>query len=740
MAAEFTVDELVARAIIGPDQSIVVVVPVFNAYEELVRCLEAIERHTRLDVPVLIVDDRGSDRRTIAFVEKIAAQSGRKYVVLENSTNLGFVRGCNRAFRATGDADVIILNSDVVVGAGWVEGLEKAAASSNLIATVSTLTNFGTILSTPNRNVPTRDLPGALSPESAARVVAQNGLGLNPTIPTAVGHCMLIRRIALRLLGGFDETFGMGYGEEVDFSLRAVQHGLRNICADNVFTYHKGHGSFGLEARQIQAQNERVINSRYRWYLPWVESEMIDLHSPLADAIVVSARALRGLHLGIDARSLGPHLTGTQRVTLETIRALAAVEGVSRLSVYLPGEVPVYARDYVGDSDSIEFVTPKEFGRSEKRCDVIYRPFQVNHPDELDWLRAHGYRVIVNQLDVISYNNPDYAYAHANWNAYRELTKLTMAMVDGVAFISNQAREEVHSAGLLDGVPTAVVWCGADSGFDPVHESMPLAFPNDGKSLLLCVGHSFHHKNRVWAIKLFKEVTARGWDGRLVLAGPNPPDGNSLAAEADLLFGLPEIADRVTAMGSLSEPEKQWLMNRTALMLYPTMVEGFGLVPFEAAEQGIPTLSTRQGSLDEVLPTDIPTIDDLDLGSAADAAYEILTDPDRAKAVVEAIQRRAQEFTWAGVAERIVELADETLRHRSRAVVGINTERLVQWFDELPLPAIEDEARPLRYWLEHLVQSRPPGGDRIMRKILPVGSKRQTAFRQFVNYLRVRFS
>ena len=37
-------------------------------------------------------------------------------------------------------------------------------------------------------------------------------------------------------------------------------------------------------------------------------------------------------------------------------------------------------------------------------------------------------------------------------------------------------------------------------------------------------------------------------------------------------------------------------------MLYPTVQEGFGLVPFEAARAGVPCLFAAQTSLAEVLP------------------------------------------------------------------------------------------------------------------------------------------
>jgi len=732
-----TEHESVVMSLVG-GSLVNIVIPVFNAYDDFVRCIESVERNTDDSVAVLIVDDAGGDRRFLDFLRRVSIASNRQFVILENAENLGFVRSCNRAFRATGYSDVALVNSDVVVGAEWLSGLVDAAASSNLVATVSTLTNHGTILSTPVRNRPYSELSGSLSPDSAASLVFAAGLGVNPTIPTAVGHCLLIRRIALQLLGGFDEKYGKGYGEEVDFSLRAVQSGLRNVVADKVFTYHRGNGSFGAEGRSLEAQNDKLVRSHFPWYEPWMNDEQADMHSPLADALAVSANALRGLHLGVDARCLGPSISGTQRVVLETIRSLSAVDDVARLLVYLPGEIPSYVSDFIGDSSGVDFVTPADSERLDLRCDVIYRPYQLQHPSELEWLRRHGNRVVLNQLDLISYNNPAYSLNYETWSGYRELTKLALSSVDGVAFISEHARSEALAAGVVgEETLMRVIGCGVDSGFDLPQSAPPRGFPLDELPLILCLGNSYHHKNRVWALNLFKAIKARGWSGRLVLAGATPPEGNSLGDEAEFMLRSSDLVDHVTFMGGVSEAEKQWLMDRSALVLFPTLVEGFGLMPFEAAVQGIPVLTTRQGSLDEVLPEDLQTIDDLDLESATELAFRLLTDSDAANAAVRSVQTRALDFVWSKVALQIVELAQLTLTRPGRSVVALNAQMIVDWYDGIPSTKIEKEDRPSRYWLEQFLGWRPTD-DRLLRYLLPQDSKRQTAWRQLVNHVRAR--
>ena len=54
-----------AREALSDRTSPVVVVPVYNGYDDAIRCLESLIRHTPTGADILVVDDVGSDRRLI---------------------------------------------------------------------------------------------------------------------------------------------------------------------------------------------------------------------------------------------------------------------------------------------------------------------------------------------------------------------------------------------------------------------------------------------------------------------------------------------------------------------------------------------------------------------------------------------------------------------------------------------------------------------------------------------------
>jgi len=725
---------------LGGTGDAIVVVPVYNGYEDVARCYASLFQWTPSAVRVLVVDDCGPDRRPIQLLDQLAKEPEQLVVVLHRSSNGGFVGACNDAFEATGRNDVILINSDVVVGPEWFERLTAAANSSSLIATATTLTNHGSILSLPVRNRPDERLPRGMDPADAARRIAENSLQLRPTIPTAIGHCVYIKRQVLEIVGLFDREFGTGYGEEVDFSQRAVKAGFRHCCADDVFTFHRGGGSFGEGAAAQQAHNEAILNARYPWYPHWIVRTSTDEHSLLALALDRARIALTGMTVAIDGTCLGSVWAGTQAVTLESVKALSEALEDSDASITVLHS-PAMTSDVAAIIDGLPNVKRSPVTSLDDRepvCDIIYRPYQVNSLDELRWLRKRGRRLIVNQLDLISWSNPSYFGSDHAWLSQRDLTRLTLSSADGVAFISDFVRQEVDAERLIpSGTSQRVVYCGTTSTLDIGTADMarPAGIPEKHRPFLFVLGASYHHKNRVFAICLLAALRSRGWDGFLVMAGPTPPHGNSMGDETLASLLDASIADHVVTLGDLSESEKAWIYSEAALSVYPTCSEGFGLVPFESARHGVPILSSRQGSLDEILPVGILTLDTFDIDDAAAKAWDLLHTSTARAAQCEAINEAATRFTWERTARELLTLFGETLRSPQNRTVAVWGEGA----EQIEIESQQTVAEPPRGHTSEIVErqlQRLLELDRLKRLAAPDGSRRQDAARRSANWAR----
>ena len=123
---------------------------------------------------------------------------------------------------------------------------------------------------------------------------------------------------------------------------------------------------------------------------------------------------------------------------------------------------------------------------------------------------------------------------------------------------------------------------------------------------ILCLGTDYAHKNRDLALAVLADLRRRGHAHALVMAGPTVPYGSSQLAEANFLLHHGDtLESEVFLLPDLPSSERNWLIRHADLVLYPSSAEGFGLVPYEAARFGTPTLFTRFGPLQELAP-DIP--------------------------------------------------------------------------------------------------------------------------------------
>ena len=646
---------------------VIVVVPLYGAHDLFVRCLRSLLEHTPRAVPILIADDAGPDPASRAFAEKLAVEGvlEHRLLWLRQRQNLGFVGNVNAAFAISAPADVVVLNSDCVVGPGWLEGMRHAAYDDTNVATATAFTNHGTIVSLPVRNLPHPDLPQGMDFLQSARAVRAASLRLRPRIPTCIGHCFLVRREALELVGPFDPAFAPAYGEEVDFSQRCAVHGLVHVVADDVLVLHRQGGSLSAdgEVSPHQRSHEAIIAARYPFYDRLQNAAGQDDHSRLARAIGNARRALGDLFVTIDGRVLGPILTGTQLHVLELIGALDRT-GAVRLRVVVPPDLGPYAREALAGAARVALIDePDALAPGVPRSDVVHRPMQVSSSKDLRVLERLGDRAVITQQDLIAYRNPGYFPGYPQYAQYRDLARRALTFADVVVFFSHHAARDAVSEDLVDADRAKVAYIGVDHR--TVTRSAERREPAGCEALgeremLFCLGTDFRHKNRLFALRVLEQLQVRhDWDGRLVLAGPRVQDGSSAGDEAAFLATRPRVAEAVITLPAVDEPAKAWLYERAAALLYPTLYEGFGLMPFEAADFGVPALWAAQASLGEVLPSSAATLAAWDAAASADATIAVLRDPARAESLVQSVRRAADRFRWDATARELVMIYSE---------------------------------------------------------------------------------
>ncbi len=239
-----------------------IIIPIYNAYEDLAVCIDSLKRNTDLKKNrVVLIDDNSSDERIRPYLASLKKEG---FHVIYNEENHGFSYNVNLGIAQSEENDVVLLNADTILTLGWLDKLCACAYNDAAIATTTPLSNNAALCSAP-RFCEENELPDGYSLEEFANLIESCSLRRYPRITVAVGFCMFIKREVLRQIGGFDaETFGRDYGEENDFCFRAEQAGYYQAMCDDAYVYHSGTKSFlSDEKKKYIKAHEAILNSRY---------------------------------------------------------------------------------------------------------------------------------------------------------------------------------------------------------------------------------------------------------------------------------------------------------------------------------------------------------------------------------------------------------------------------------------------------------------------------------------------
>lgn len=239
-----------------------IIIPVYNALDDLKLCLSSLYKYTNLQTNrLIIINDNSPDPEVKPFLDE---QVSSNVIVIHNEINKGFSANINIGMSQSEENDVILLNSDTVLTANWVEKLSKCAYSEMEIGTVTPLSNNATLCSVP-KFCEENTLPEGMTVDEAAEIVERCSFRKYPEITVAHGFCMYVKREVINSVGLFDaETFGRGYGEENDFCNRAGQIGYKHVMCDDVYIYHSGTKSFvSKEKEEYIRQHDAILQKRY---------------------------------------------------------------------------------------------------------------------------------------------------------------------------------------------------------------------------------------------------------------------------------------------------------------------------------------------------------------------------------------------------------------------------------------------------------------------------------------------
>jgi glycosyltransferase involved in cell wall biosynthesis len=591
----------------------------------------------------------------------VAAESTRTDAVLPRHERLRTVtpRSFEDVVRSVGtqvDRPLLIVTAPMIAPLGGFSTARAIMSADMRVASVSFLCNAAGHLSFPHRNTPNRFAVEGHDETSLTRKLRTTDPQVRPApIHAVAGPATLVSRDCIVLTGGpaaeFDDDPEIAV---VEMLLRAARRGMRSMLDPATYVnrpWEDEHwGPAPLTLQPIRARLRELHPFFPRLHL----EQMRDRDSPLGLALAAARAKTQGLRVLIDASCLGPVENGTQVQTLALIAALAERDDVRWIGAALAGSMPRYA-EKVLVHPKIEVLRTESlrFSESVPKADILHRPFQ---PSRLPWRNWRGAadRILITIQDLIAYNIGAY-YVPDQWSAYRSNIMSGVSMADGIVVISHDVARDLYQERLpVIDERLFVVENGTDHLTGDEAEVFPAELHARGwvaRPFMVVLGANYSHKNRDVAIEVLKILRTKHPDLGLVLAGVSVPEGSSRVLEAAEGFA----EEGFIVIPDVTSEERNWLLRHAEICLYPTAAEGFGLVPFEAARFGTPTVFARFGPLAEVLP-DVPfAAKSWDPVALAGVCESLLGDPHRRRDQVEATLKAGTQYTWDATAAQLVQ-------------------------------------------------------------------------------------
>lgn len=246
---------------------------------------------------------------------------------------------------------------------------------------------------------------------------------------------------------------------------------------------------------------------------------------------------------------------------------------------------------------------------------------------------------------------------------------LARRQADAIITVSEYSRQTIAQTFQLSPEKIFVVGEASDPVFRVVTSPhLPGILTEQGISheqrLIVYVGGFGPHKNLTSLVDVFARLVREDEfrDVRLVLVGEYQKETffstyKELASQVDRL----NLAEQVVFSGYLLDEELVELLNLAAVLVLPSLMEGFGLPAVEAAACGCPVIATRESPLPELLGEGGIYIDPGQPEELAAALRRVLSSVELRRSMGLAGQEAAGALTWEQAADQLVAVIETVL-------------------------------------------------------------------------------
>lgn len=222
-----------------------IIIPTHNHLKDcLIPCLQSIEKYiiNTYDVEIIVIDDNSKDNT----YDYLMTLNSSIYRIIKNDIQLGFVKSVNKGINISKGEYIVILNNDVeVLNNTLLSALELPFVLDKSVGITSPILYFSHLFS----------------------------------LNFATFFCVMISRNVINDVGILDENVYLGYGEDLDYCIRALCKGYKIIPCCDIYTdkdgdmagnfpvTHKGGHTFS-NLNHVRIKNKNVLYLASKYEIP----------------------------------------------------------------------------------------------------------------------------------------------------------------------------------------------------------------------------------------------------------------------------------------------------------------------------------------------------------------------------------------------------------------------------------------------------------------------------------------
>jgi len=253
---------------------------------------------------------------------------------------------------------------------------------------------------------------------------------------------------------------------------------------------------------------------------------------------------------------------------------------------------------------------------------------------------------VVTVHDLAVYEHPETFALLQRWHL-RTHTPLAVRQARMVVTVSEHSAHDLRTRFPHTADKVRVVPNGVGTRFEPVRDEEALAafrarYGLGPGPLVAYLGTLQPRKNVELLAAAFGRVAAEVPQAELVLAGRIRPGYKP---------ALP--TDRVRLLGPLRDDELALFYSSAAVLVSPSLYEGFGLTLLEAMACGCPVIALRRSAVPEVVGGAAALFEHPDVDELAAVLRQVLGETGAAAELQARGRERARQFSWARAAEAL---------------------------------------------------------------------------------------